>query len=303
MLGTLLVAIGAAAVSFALSRRTAGRPTQSEHRAVRSHVAVAPAFPPPHAGRATGDHFGPTEHQRDLEQRLQLLEARVAAAAAERQRLQGQIDALALQLAARESGADEAATAHTTARSSSTAPETPARAPAIDYSKSDMERALTFAGLDATAAADIKRRGDELAMAEMHVRDQATREQWLDSPRFAAEMAAIEAQRTSVRDEVGDDAYDRYLYALGQPNRVRIDDVMAQSPAEEAGLQSGDMIVRYGDTRIFAPDELVGETRNGTLGENVRLSVIRNGERLEVEVPRGPLGLRVGATQDQPGPG
>ncbi len=248
-----------------------------------------------------GDHLGPAEHQSALEQRLQLLEARVAEAAAERQRLQGQINALALQLAARESGADEALTDPAPSRASSSAPETPA--PAVDYSKSDMERALTFAGLDATAAADIKRRGDELAMAEMHLRDQATREQWLDSPRFAAEMAAIEAQRTSVRDEVGDEAYDRYLFALGQPNRVRIDDVMAQSPAEQAGLQSGDMIVRYGETRIFTPDELVGETRTGTLGENVRLSVIRNGERLEVEVPRGPLGLRIGATQDQPGPG
>jgi C-terminal processing protease CtpA/Prc len=175
-----------------------------------------------------------------------------------------------------------------------------ADATAVDASTSAVERALAAAGVDAATAADIKRRRDELIMSEMYLRDRATREQWLDSPRFTAEMAAIDAQRTSIRDEVGDEAYDRYLFALGQTNRVRIDDVLAQSPAAQAGLQTGDVIVRYGDTRIFAPEELVAETRAGAAGETVRLQVVRNGEQVELEVPRGPLGLMIAATQGTP---
>ena len=174
-------------------------------------------------------------------------------------------------------------------------------ATAVDYSKSAMERALAAAGLDPGSAEDIKRRSDDLTMQEMELRDRATREQWLDTPRFTEEMAAIDAQKPSIRNEIGDEAYDRYLYAMGQPNRVRVDDVMLDSPAEQAGLQSGDMILSYGDARIFAPGELVAQTRTGTLGESVQLEVVRNGQQLQIDVPRGPLGLRIAATQDTPG--
>ena len=34
----------------------------------------------------------------------------------------------------------------------------------------------------------------------------------------AAKMAEIDRQRTSIRDEIGDEAYDRYLAALDHPN-------------------------------------------------------------------------------------
>ena len=134
----------------------------------------------------------------------------------------------------------------------------------------------------------------------MVLRDQATRESWIDTPRFNEEMAAIEARKTSLRDELGDDTYHRYLYALGQTNRIRVDDVLLQSPAAQVGLQTGDMILSYGDARLFAPGDLVAETRSGNAGEAVRLQILRNGQRLEVEVPRGPLGLRLAATQYNP---
>jgi C-terminal processing protease CtpA/Prc len=232
------------------------------------------------------------------------LEAKVEEEAAERRRLAEQVGALATQLAALGGRADETAITRVTSGAASPAAATPAsdatNANVVGDSTSAMERALVAAGLDPASAANIKRRGDALDLTEMNLRDQATREQWLDSPRFAEEMAALEAQRTSVRDEIGDDAYDRYLLAVGQANRVQIHDVMSQSPAEQAGLQAGDLIMRYGDTRIFALDELVGQTRGGTLGETVPLQIIRNGKSLEVDVPRGPLGLRIEATQDQP---
>jgi membrane-associated protease RseP (regulator of RpoE activity) len=236
---------------------------------------------------------------------VQRLEARVAAAAAERHRLGEQLAVITTLLAARGTAPDETASTHVAAGAPLAAPAAPTDAgpKALDMdegNRSPMERALAAAGLDAATVQDIKRRQDENTMSEIYLRDQATREQWLDSPRFAAEMAAIEAQRTPLRDEIGDDAYDRYLFALGQTNRVRIEDVLQQSPAAQAGLQAGDLIVRYGEARLFTPSELVNETRSGSRGEPVQLEFIRNGARFEVEVPRGPLGLRVAATQGNP---
>lgn len=170
----------------------------------------------------------------------------------------------------------------------------------IDYSKSALERALTDAGLPPAAAAEVKRRYDELAMDEISLRNQATREGWIHTPEFTAELDQIETERLAIRDEIGDDAYDHYLFALGQPNRVYVTDAMVNSPAAIAGLQTSDVIVRYGGARILTPSDLIAETQVGTPGETIRVDITRNGKPLTLEVPRGPLGLRIGVTQEPP---
>jgi membrane-associated protease RseP (regulator of RpoE activity) len=253
---------------------------------------------------------GGDRHAARLERRLEVLAAKLAAEADQRRRLEQQLDVFATELAAlRGSG-------HETPQAVASKPESVAAAPATPDVPSGtaalasapealtvMEHALVAAGVDATTATEIRRRRDELALSEIYLRDQGAREGWADTPRFAAEMAEIDRQRTSIRDEIGDDAYDRYLAALDQPNRVAVNEVMLESPAAVAGLQAGDVVLRYGETRIFAPNELVTATRSGTAGENVQMEIIRQGRRFEIEVPRGPLGIRIAASQGTPGDG
>lgn len=288
----LFVAIGAAAAGVFVWWRA---PTES----VRHERGAQSLFEP--AGSLSGAAGGAERSfQADIERRLNRLEAKLADAAAERQRLTERVAALTAQLPAGRGSGEATRTTAGAPPAEAPANAAAATAPGSDDGRSAMERALVAAGLDPATVADIKRRDDGLAMQEIYLRDQATREHWLDSPRFAQEMAAIEAERTPLRNEIGDDAYDRYLFALGQTNRVRVDDVLTQSPAEEAGLQAGDFIVRYGDARLFAPGELVDQTRSGTAGEAVQLEVVRNGERITLQVPRGPLGLRVAGAQAAP---
>jgi len=166
-----------------------------------------------------------------------------------------------------------------------------------------MERALVAAGIDPQAAAEMKRQRDEISLAEIGLRDQATRDGWVDTPRFRDEMANLRHEQTSIRDEIGDDAYDRYLAALGQPNRVTVSEVLMESPAAQAGLQPGDVLLRYGETRLFAPEELVAQTHSGMPGEPVPLEVLRQGQRIEIEVRRGPLGLGVAPGHGNPSEG
>jgi hypothetical protein len=285
-----LVALGAAAATWLGGAPTPPAPMAAA-RAPAAPAAVGRGFPM----AATRDAGGG-----DLLPRVRELEGRVARETAERERLQARLDELTAQLAALGDAPGAVAPAAPASPAAAAAPAPDGAAPPIDAPQSELERALVAAGLDAHAAAEVKRHGDGLAMAEMYLRDQATRENWLDTPRFQEEMAAIEAQRFSVRDELGDEAYDRYLFALGRSNRIRVEDVMSDSPAADVGLQAGDLILRYGDLRVFAPDELVAQTRQGTPGERVRVEVIRAGELLTVEVPRGPLGLRIAATQSAP---
>jgi membrane-associated protease RseP (regulator of RpoE activity) len=239
-----------------------------------------------------------------LEQRIELLAAKLAAEADERRRLEERLSVLATEIAAqRASGRETEHVVASTPESVAAAPGGAAAPTGAEEGIKSMEGALVAAGIDAATAAEIKRRRDTLALSEIYLRDLAAREGRLDTPQFGDEMAEIERQRTSIRDEIGDTAYDRYLAALDQPNRVAVDEVLLDSPAAVAGLQVGDVVLRYDETRIFSPDDLVAATRGGTGGETVRVAIIRQGQRLEIEVPRGPLGVRIAGSRSDPGEG
>jgi hypothetical protein len=281
--------------------------------------AVPPQPPDAHPAPRAGVAASALESQRrgaaGVAGRLRAFESRLAREAAQRRALEEQIAALRDEVASlraglgadvapgaaktdRDAGRDSAAAERSDVRDTATASEHTAAA--ADLARSPTERALIAAGVDVAVAADIKRRGDELALSEMYLRDQAERENWLNTPRFTEELAAIRSQQTSIRDEIGETAYDGYLFALGRPNRVIVEDVLSQSVAEDVGLRPGDLILRYGEARIFHGEDLIEQTRSGIAGANVRLDILRNGERLAIDVPRGPLGVRIGAAQDYP---
>jgi PDZ domain len=298
----LVVVIGAVSAALLISRQSADD--------LPSYAAAATPAP---ARRARVRGFGALasrpdgqRRQADIERRLQNMEAKLDAEATKRQHLAERVETLQDQVARADGRSAEAPSPNADPNlpaadaSSSSGTDSPAAAPTVDPSLSPMERALAKAGVDPDTAAKIKQQADDLAMQELELRDQATREGWINTPQFRDQMEALQDQDTPIRDQIGDDAYDRYLFAMGQYNRVRVDDVMSGSPGAMAGLQPGDLILRYGDTRVFSPSDLVDATQSGTLGESIQLDVMRNGSRVQVEVRRGPLGLRINAAQDQP---
>jgi PDZ domain len=296
--GALLGALGLA-VGVSLGWR--GEREQAEPAEGHLGGSVSASGPSPSVRETEGR--GDQQASR-LERRLELLAAKLAAEADGRRRLEERIDVLVTELTAlRGSG-------HETPRAVPSKPEPVAAAPGsaadpapVYDASTAMERALVAAGIDTTTATEIRRRQDGLGLSEIYLRNQAEREGWLDTPGFAAKMAEIEGQRTSIREEIGDQRYDRYLAALDQPNRVAVNEVLLESPAAAAGLQAGDVVLSYGETRIFAPSELVTATRAGTAGENVRMEILRQGRRFEIQVPRGPLGVSVAASRGDPGEG
>ncbi len=112
--------------------------------------------------------------------------------------------------------------------------------------------------------------------------------------RRARNSAAPRGARTNnrIRDELGDDYYERYLAANGQPTDIPISTVMRGSPGQNAGLKPGDRIKAYGGKRVFNVFELNGLTVDGNEGESVLLEVERDGEPLQLTIPRGPIGIR-----------
>ncbi len=162
------------------------------------------------------------------------------------------------------------------------------------------DASLRAAGIAADEIARMRERFEELELEALTLRDRATREGWLATPRFAQEARALEELRQALRGELGDDRFDWYLYAQDRPNRVEIRDVLHRSPGAEAGLQAGDLVLRYDGVRVFALEELVRATAAGRFGEQIAVELERGGEPIRAFVRRGPLGVRLGARRVRP---
>jgi membrane-associated protease RseP (regulator of RpoE activity) len=159
---------------------------------------------------------------------------------------------------------------------------------------------LIKGGIDPSLAEDIVRRKNSIELKRLALQDRATREGYLDTQQYYDELAAINVNDISLRQELGDQRYDEYLYNSKQNNRIRISSVMLGSAAEQAGIQDGDIVLSYDNTRMFNWSELKDATAEGQLGEYVSISIYRNGEIFSFSVPRGPLGMQLGATRLEP---
>ena len=67
--------------------------------------------------------------------------------------------------------------------------------------------------------------------------------------------------------------------------------MLASSPAEQAGLKPGDQVVSYDGQRVFDMRDLNALTLKGNAGEPVVVDVQRDGQSVQLVLPRGPVGI------------
>lgn len=163
---------------------------------------------------------------------------------------------------------------------------------------------LVAAGFHRQDVERFRARLDEIEMKRLYLRDRAARESWLDTPRFLEESRALLGEYVGLREEFDDPLYDWMLYASGHPNRVAVHDVLAGSAGESAGLQPGDLIVRYDEQLVLSAGDLREATIAGRPGEWVAVEVQREGESAprRILVPRGPIGVTLAPATVQPAP-
>jgi len=159
---------------------------------------------------------------------------------------------------------------------------------------------LIRGGIDPLQAEAIIRRKNSIDLKRLELQDRARRENYINTQRYYDELEEINQLDVSLREELGDQRYDEYLYESKQNNRVRIASVMLGSVAEQAGILRGDVVLSYDNQQMFTWDELKDATASGELGEYVSISIYRDGEIFSFSVPRGPLGVQLGATRLQP---
>ncbi len=79
----------------------------------------------------------------------------------------------------------------------------------------------------------------------------------------------------------------REYQIYGLPQGAAIQTVTEGGPAEKAGLQVGDIITKFGDTKITGRTELSSAIARCKIGDTVTLTVYRQGQTLEVRVTIG----------------
>jgi C-terminal processing protease CtpA/Prc len=159
---------------------------------------------------------------------------------------------------------------------------------------------LVKAGISEDNAADLVRRKNDIELRKLKLRDKATRENYIGTARYTDELEALMAEETTLREDLGDDDYDHFLFANKRPNRVKVTSVMLGSAAEQAGMQDGDLILTYGDFRVFSGAELKQATSQGVLGDYVNVDILRDGQLMSVSLPRGSMGVRLGHARVEP---
>jgi C-terminal processing protease CtpA/Prc len=155
-----------------------------------------------------------------------------------------------------------------------------------------LEDRLLAAGFTLQQIETIRRRDAEVGMRWAELEDRARREGWIDTPRYFEEINKLTTGANSNRNNLSDDEYDRYLYASGRDNRIVVGEVFGTSAAELAGIQSGDVIRSYDSERVFSLEQLNNLRSAGEIGSLVIVEIVRNGQPVQVTIPRGPIGIQ-----------
>lgn len=167
-----------------------------------------------------------------------------------------------------------------------------------DSATEAQQEELLSSVFEPTTVADIQSIRDNFQLQRLELRDRAIREGWINTDRFREESRALRSAG-QLREALGDEGYDKLLVAEGRDNRVRIESVIENSAADVSGIEVGDVIIRYADDRIFQFRDLRDGTTGGERNETVIIQVSRDGELIDLVIPRGPMGVTLtGVTQE-----
>jgi|MEHZ01.4.fsa_nt_MEHZ011186926.1_12 hypothetical protein len=148
---------------------------------------------------------------------------------------------------------------------------------------------LVEAGFDEFQAEEIMRMTEEVQMDMLNARYEATQ----NDERFDAGAAQLEATQ-NFRESLGDTDYEKYLVATNQSTSVNIRNVLESSPAQSAGLLSGDEIISYNGERVYSNNDLTRLSSSADISGNVLVEVMRDGLPTSVSMPVGPIGITSG---------
>ena len=149
--------------------------------------------------------------------------------------------------------------------------------------------ALASAGVSAREVERLKSRWEEYEMERLYLQDEIVR----SGGRHGSVQDRYELEQ-QIREELGDEDYDKLLFASGQSNRVMVHDVLETSPGFRAGLEKGDTILAYNGERIFRPRDLKQAISGANEGSSVWIELLgSDGVERNIHIASGPIGIKM----------
>ncbi|MCW8935831.1 MAG: PDZ domain-containing protein [Gammaproteobacteria bacterium] len=177
--------------------------------------------------------------------------------------------------------------------------ETPTKSRVKSHS-SPNKKNLIASGITPDVAEDILRRMSQQDFRRLELQNLIQRSDSNARREYSKELRELNSNKISLRSEMGEDAYDQYLFVSGQNNRVKVSSVMAGSPAEASGFQSDDVILYYDNQKILSWPDIRAATIEGEIGSYTNVEILRDGQQMSLMVPRGTLGVQLDALQINP---
>lgn len=159
---------------------------------------------------------------------------------------------------------------------------------------------LTSSGINPDIAKDLLRRISQQQYRRLELKNLIQRSNSSERKGYSDALRELNKNVITLREELGEETYDQYLFTSGQDNRVKVSSVMAGSPAESSGFESDDIILLYDNRKIFGWADLQKATIQGEIGSYTSIDIMRNGERMSLMVPRGTLGIKLDTAQLDP---
>lgn len=161
------------------------------------------------------------------------------------------------------------------------------RANAAETDPTDrVQQRLVEAGFDAYEAEEITRIIEEQQMRRLNALYAA------EQSGERVDIQAFQAEATQeLKDRLGETDYEKYLEATRRPTSVNVRNVLESSPAQAAGLQTGDEIIRYDGERVYNVNELNRLTSSVDASGSVLVEVMRDGQTISMSLPAGPIGI------------
>ena len=160
--------------------------------------------------------------------------------------------------------------------------------------------AMLASGIAPEQVKRIQQVYDDVEMQKLYLRDQAVREGWIGQPRYNEARKELDQRLETLRSELSDTDYSAYLYATGQSNQVIIESTMNTSPAQNAGMQAGDIIIRYNNQPVYSWSDLRSASTQCTAETSVGVEIKRAGTLQHLYIPCGPLGVRIITRSERP---
>lgn len=150
---------------------------------------------------------------------------------------------------------------------------------------------LQLSGIAPERARTISAVNEQTQIELLALHNTASRNNWLMSDAYHSRRTALLSIENPLRLAIGDDAYRDYLQRTEQPWQVVVETVFSNSAAALAGIEAGDVIESYDGHRVFSGAGLQWLTTQGSIGEQIDITVLRDGIPLTLYVGRGPLGI------------